>query len=44
MRMYMAKKFIRRDFKGVFIAGSSFPLNWDFENLTRNEKNAVERS
>ena len=26
------------DFKGVYIAGSSFPLNWDFENLTSNQQ------
>lgn len=26
------------DFKGVYIAGSSFPLNWDYENLTSNEQ------
>jgi len=32
------EKIYRQDFKGVFIAGSSFPLNWDFENLTNNEK------
>lgn len=32
------ERIYKQDFKGVFIAGSSFPLNWDFENLTNNEK------
>ena len=29
------EKIYKDDFKGVYIAGSSYPLNWDFENLPR---------
>jgi len=32
------EKIYKQDFKGVFIAGNSFPLNLDFENLTNNEQ------
>jgi hypothetical protein len=31
-RIYMA------DFKGLYIAGDTYPLSWDFENLAGNEK------
>lgn len=31
-------KIYRKDFKGVYIAGSAFPLNWDFENLPNNKQ------
>ena len=30
-------KIYKEDFKGVYIAGSAAPLNWDFNNLHRNE-------
>ncbi|MFT3823830.1 MAG: trehalase family glycosidase [Chitinophagaceae bacterium] len=29
-------KIYKEDFKGVFVAGNSAPLNWDFDNLGRN--------
>ncbi len=29
-------KIYKEDFKGLFIAGSAYPLNWDFENLVNN--------
>lgn len=29
-------KIYKEDFKGVFIAGGSAPMNWDFDNLGRN--------
>jgi len=35
------EKIYESDFKGVFIAGSSFPLNWDFENLASNSKSEL---
>lgn len=31
------EKIYKGDFKGVYVAGSTFPLNWDFENLTSNK-------
>ena len=31
-------KIYRKDFKGVYIAGSAYPLNWDFENLPNNKQ------
>ena len=31
------KKIYSKDFQGVFIAGNSYPLNWDFENLPRTK-------
>ena len=33
---YDGSKLAKDDFKGVFIAGSSQPLSWDFENLPSN--------
>lgn len=32
------EKIYKDDFKGVYIAGSSYPLNWDFENLPRTPR------
>ncbi|MFP4548710.1 MAG: MGH1-like glycoside hydrolase domain-containing protein [Fidelibacterota bacterium] len=32
-RLYNGEKFYAKDFKGVFVAGSTLPLNWDFANL-----------
>ncbi len=29
-------KIYKEDFKGLFIAGSAYPLSWDFENLVNN--------
>lgn len=31
-------KIYRKDFKGVYVAGSAYPLNWDFENLPNNKQ------
>ncbi|MCE5174095.1 MAG: hypothetical protein ABFC90_02525 [Bacteroidales bacterium] len=31
------QKIYQEDFNGVYLAGSSFPLIWDFDNLTKNE-------
>lgn len=32
----LGNKIFKNDFKGIFIAGSAYPLSWDFENLTNN--------
>ena len=29
-------RIFKEDFKGLFIAGSAYPLSWDFENLVNN--------
>lgn len=29
-------KIFKEDFKGLFIAGSAYPMSWDFENLMNN--------
>jgi hypothetical protein len=34
-------KVYKQDFKGLFIAGSAYPLNWDFENLVNNPHAAL---
>ncbi len=34
----LGKRIYREDFKGLFIAGDTYPLGWDFENLAGNEK------
>lgn len=31
------KKIFREDFKGVWLAGSTEPLTWDFDNLQKND-------
>ncbi|WP_439882604.1 alpha-L-rhamnosidase-related protein [Pontibacter sp. MBLB2868] len=31
-------KIYKEDFRGVYIAGNAAPLNWDFDNLHRNEQ------
>ncbi|MBN2282158.1 MAG: glycogen debranching protein [Candidatus Marinimicrobia bacterium] len=31
--LYNGEKFYAKDFKGVFVAGSTLPLSWDFGNL-----------
>lgn len=31
--LYNGEKFDAKDFKGVFVAGSTLPLNWDFASL-----------
>lgn len=30
-------KIFKQDFKGVFVAGSTLPMNWDFDNLVNNK-------
>ena len=35
---YSGQKIFKSDFKGVFIAGGTAPLSWDFDNLDRREE------
>lgn len=32
----LGNRIFRADFKGLFIAGDTYPLNWDFENIPGN--------
>jgi hypothetical protein len=34
----LGNRFYKADFKGLFIAGDTYPLSWDFENLAGNEQ------
>jgi len=33
---FNGQKILKEDFKGVYVAGNAYPLNWDFESLTSN--------
>ena len=35
-------RIFKNDFKGLFIAGDTYPLSWDFENLAGNSKLKME--
>lgn len=34
---FKGDKIFKQDFKGVFVAGSTLPMNWDFDNLVNNK-------
>lgn len=34
---FKGEKIFKQDFKGVFVAGSTLPMNWDFDNLVNNK-------
>ena len=34
----LGNRFYKADFKGLFVAGDTYPLSWDFENLAGNEQ------
>lgn len=33
---FKGEKILKEDFKGVYVAGNAYPLNWDFEGLRTN--------
>ncbi|MBA4251532.1 MAG: glycogen debranching protein [Chlorobiaceae bacterium] len=35
---FKGEKILFKDFKGFFVAGGTYPLNWDFQSLGKNEK------
>lgn len=34
---FKGEKIFKQDYKGVFVAGSTLPMNWDFDNLVNNK-------